>query len=331
MTDLIKRDGPGPIPLDQAASRLEDLLDQVLLEAPLVIRPYTRHLARAPGKRLRARSVLISAQDEDRQVPPDALLAAATIELVHLASLVHDDVIDQADLRRGQASLARLAGNKRAVICGDYLLSRGLTLLADLEDPASYLKKRIPDYMARLCLGELGQLAHNNDFHMTPLQYFRIVKGKTAALFEASFLAGALTAGLSEEAQKAYARFGHYLGMIFQLTDDCLDFEGDALMTGKNTQSDYEQNVITLPLILALMADPAFKAEVLAAHDQGKKLVRSRINDKVKELSGLDKTGRLVARYGQKALALLADLDLPPAKEADFEEALKLAMRLKSV
>ena len=331
MTDLIKRPGPGSIPLDQALPKLEDLLDQVLLKAPLVIRPYTRHLARAPGKRLRAQSVLISAQDEDRLVPPDALLAAATIELVHLASLVHDDVIDQADLRRGQASLGQLAGNKRAVICGDYLLSRGLTLLADLEDPSSYLKRRIPDYMARPRPGELGQLAHNNDFHMTPLQYFRIVKGKTAALFEASFLAGALTAGLSEEEQRGYARFGHYLGMIFQLTDDCLDFEGDAHMTGKNTQSDYEQNVITLPLILALMADPAFKAEVLEAHDQGYKMARSRINDKVKELSGLDKTGRLVARYGQKALVLLADLDLPPAKEADFEEALKLAMRLKTV
>lgn len=331
MTDRPASKTPSLVPLSRAGEDLDLILSRVLLKAPPVILPYTRHLAGSTGKRLRAMAVLISAQDPQGQVPYDALLAAAALELIHLASLVHDDVIDQADLRRGQASLRKLAGNKGAVICGDYLLSRSLSLLADLEDPGAYLQHKIPNYMARLCLGELEQLANNRNFHLSPLQYFRIVRGKTAALFEAAFMAGALILGLDQEEAAAYAHFGHYVGMIFQLTDDCLDFEADIREAGKDIRSDYEQNVITLPLILALRADPTFKAELMEADARGEKLPRSRIDERVRSLAGLDKTGRLVARYGDKALTLLDRLALGPDKRHDFEQVLFRAMRIQKV
>ena len=213
--------------LDVAVGRVADSLDDILRRSPPIIRRQTTHLAGSQGKLLRARSLLACARDQSGQIPENSIIMATAVELVHLATLVHDDVIDQADTRRGRPTLRKEFGNKAAVICGDYLLTRGVRLVSALQDPAHYLSLKFQDYLSLVCLGELNQYLNNNNFALTPLQYFRIINGKTAALFEASFLAGAVTGGEPEAVWPLYRRLGHYVGMIFQLNDDCLDFESD--------------------------------------------------------------------------------------------------------
>ncbi|HHX30049.1 MAG TPA: polyprenyl synthetase family protein [Clostridiaceae bacterium] len=312
---------------DQALAETRQLIADTLIQAPPVIRPYTSFLARGSGKMLRASGVLLCALDGDLAIHPDAVRMAAAIEIIHLASLVHDDVIDNAGLRRGRPTLNRQAGNKKAVICGDYLLSRSFKIVSRIPDPQGYLNVKFADYIGSLCLGELNQLINNSNFHMTPLSYFRIIKGKTAALFEASFLAGALTGGVPESELGTYCRLGHTIGMIFQLTDDCMDFEAGEDEAGKNTHSDYEQNVITLPLIFAMKSDPEFKAELLAAEEGGNKLSRRQINRQVIGARGLQKTRRVVWKYGEKALRMMDQLELSEEKRCQLETLLQKAMR----
>ena len=330
MTDQLLGLDSSPFKYDEAMLQTRQLIAEILQKSPLVIRQYTAYLAESSGKMLRAASVLICAQDDDLNIPVSAVQMAAAIELVHLATLVHDDVIDNADLRRGKPTLRKAFGNKTAVICGDYLLSKSLRLVSALPDPGKYLDRKFHDYISYLCLGELNQLVNNSNFNLTPLQYFRIINGKTAALFEASFLAGAVTGELSDSDLKKYSRLGHIIGMIFQLTDDCLDFEADLSVAGKNVQTDYEQNVVTLPLVFALKADPAFKNDIAAAESRGEKMPRSVINQLVIKDRGLFKTHQIVHDYGNKAQHLLDQLVMPAKKRADLELLLKKAMRSAS-
>jgi heptaprenyl diphosphate synthase len=333
MTEITEpRDNPGSARLtyDEAFAQTRRLIADALRNSPPVIRPYTAYLAESAGKMLRASSTLICAQGPDLLIPQDSIRLAAAIELVHLATLVHDDVIDHADIRRNRPTLRKAFGNKGAVICGDYILSLSLRMVAALPDPAHYLNRSYSDFIASLCLGEMSQLVHNNDFDLTPLQYFRIISGKTAALFEASFLTGAITGGATEHDCRQFGRLGHYIGMIFQMTDDCMDFEGDLGSAGKNVQTDYEQNVVTLPLVLAFAADTAFKTEVIAAERRGRKLPRSEVNQRVTVSLGLARTHELANDYGGKALRLLDRLAMPAPKRADLVLLLNKAMRQAS-
>ena len=132
-------------------------------------------------------SVLTCALDEEELIHRDAIRLAAAVELMHLATLVHDDVIDNADLRRGELSLQKKYGKRTAVICGDYLLCIALKMVSLIEDKDEYVKGRVPDYMSRVCLGELNQHINNGNFDLSVYRYLKIIAGKTAALFEASF------------------------------------------------------------------------------------------------------------------------------------------------
>lgn len=328
MTDKIIAAADDRLHFTDAMRQTSQLLDGLLLNTPQVIRRYTAHLAASKGKMLRAASVLTCAQGEDHLIPASSVLMAAAIELVHLATLVHDDVIDEADIRRGKPTLRKVSGNKIAVICGDYLLSQAIRLAASIPDRNKYFELKFQDHLASLCLGELSQLVNNNNFSLTPLQYFRIINGKTAVLFEAAFLAGALISGESAETCRLYGRLGHYTGMIFQLTDDCLDYESDQATAGKDVQTDYEQSVITLPLIFAMMADPGFKSQLVTASVQGHKLARPEIQRSVLTSGGLVRTHRVAQRYGAKAEAVLSQLNLSSPKTQDLALLLKKALRI---
>ena len=227
-------------------------VDKTLSNSPLIIREYTRHLMSSRGKFIRAISVILCAEDNEGFVHQNAVKIAAAIEILHLATLVHDDIIDNADLRRGNVTLQKKYGKRTAVICGDYLLSVSLRMAASLENSKDYLTLELPDYVGKVCLGELDQHINNANINLTIYRYLKIISGKTAALFEASFFAGAIIANSEEAEAKKYKRLGYNIGMIFQLTDDCIDFENTVETANKPVQSDYEQGVITLPLIHAL-------------------------------------------------------------------------------
>lgn len=322
---------------DSALDRVKEEVDSVLSSAPLIIRKYTKHLMKAKGKFIRAVSLLTCAQKKDGAINKSAGKLAAAIEILHLATLVHDDVIDDAGIRRGIPTLQKKYGKKTAVICGDYLLSVALKMSAsvyqdypdlDLQkiDASEYNRKfqslNLPDYVARVCLGELNQHINNGNLDLTVFQYLKIISGKTAALFEASFCAGAILSGSVMEEIKKYRRLGRQIGMIFQLMDDCMDFEATEETAQKPVQSDFEQNVITLPLIQALETLKDFKSKLQTA-----KVTRKEINQAVQKSGGIVFARMVAKRYHDKALKIICELDLSAEKKAALLAIIKKVNR----
>lgn len=324
MTNVINKqeDRKAVILPEEALELVRAEVAGALSGSPLVIREYTRHLTTSQGKFIRAASVLTCAEDREGGITPNAVKIAAAIEILHLATLVHDDIIDNADLRRGDVTLQKKYGKRTAVICGDYLLSMALKMAASIPNKKEYLDMELPDYVGRVCLGELNQYINNYNFNLTIYRYLKIISGKTAALFEASYLAGAIFAGVSEKETKKYKRLGFYIGMIFQLTDDCIDFENTVETAYKPVQSDYEQGVITLPLIHAMSELKEFKVK---AESTG--VTRDEINTAVARTGGLTFTKLIVRKYYDKSARLIRELDASESKKKKLMKVLNKAAR----
>lgn len=298
-----ERGGPAEkkyISFESALSLVREEVDRALLSSPAVVRTYTSHLALARGKFFRAVSLLTCAMNSEGMIDPNAVKLAAAVEVLHLATLVHDDVIDDADTRRGLPTLQKKFGKRTAVICGDYLLSRALQIAASIENKKDYLDIDVPDYVARICVGELSEQINTGNFDLSVYQYLKIIAGKTAALFEASFFAGAVLSGCDRSEYGAYKKLGHYLGMIFQLTDDCMDFEATESVAQKPVQSDFEKGVVTLPVIRALRMDPGLKER--AARQE---VTADEISTAVVSTGGLSFTRLVAKRYHGKYVKLL--------------------------
>ena len=317
------KDNTKLVKFDEALELVRSEVDNSLSASPLIIRGYTKHLTESKGKFIRAVSVLICAEDKDGLIHPNAIKVAASIEILHLATLVHDDVIDNADLRRGDVTLQKKYGRKTAVICGDYLFCVALNLATNITDKEDYLDVDMPNYMGKICLGELNQHLNNGNLNLSMYQYLKIISGKTAALFEASFFAGAIFAGCKEAECKKYKQLGHYIGMIFQLIDDCIDFENTVDEAKKPVQSDYEQGVITLPLIKAFEDVTDLKEK--ASSEQ---MTRKDINEAVAKAGGLSFTHRLVKKYHLKSMKIIKELELTENKKANLIEILNKASHL---
>lgn len=308
---------------ETAYQQVTEEINNILSSSPVVIREYTKHLALSTGKHIRAVSLLTCAIGENDLIKEDAIKLAASVELLHLATLVHDDVIDNAEIRRGELSLQKKYGKRTAVICGDYLLCVALKTAASVEDTEHYIKLQVPDYMSRVCLGELNQHINNGNFNLTVYRYLKIIAGKTAALFEACFLAGAILCDVPKSQQHQYAKLGRYIGMIFQLTDDLMDFETTQEIAKKPVRSDYEQNVITLPLIQAFR-----KINGLKERAQEGTLLWQDVNQFVSKAGGLVYTRMIAKKYYDKSMVLIDSLELTEKKRENLTAILNKALRL---
>lgn len=311
------------IEFDAALGCVKKEIDNVLTKSPLVIREYTKHLTNSQGKYIRAHSVLVCAEGENGMVPPNAVKIAAAIEILHLATLVHDDIIDNADLRRGEVTLQKKYGRKTAVICGDYLLCAALNLAASISNKQDYLDINMPDYIGRVCIGELDQHINNFNLNLSVYKYLKIISGKTAALFEASFFAGAVFSEVSETECKRYKQLGFNVGMIFQLTDDCMDFDATIDEAKKPVQSDFEQGVITLPLIHAFKHKKELQEKAATAG-----ISRNEINEAVNLTGGLGFTRLTVNKYYKKSKKIIAELNITETKRNRLLIILDKAARL---
>ncbi len=302
---------------DESIEQVNKEIKNALTRSPKVINEYLTHLSGSRGKMIRATSVLVVNQDEEGLIAEAAIKAAAAIEIIHLASLVHDDVIDNADIRRGEETLQKKYGKRTAVICGDYLLSVALHMVSGIPSDNENTSLSISDYIRRLCLGELLQHVNNWNLELSVFEYIKIISGKTAALFEASFFAGALLGEFSKKESKKYRRIGNYVGLIFQLQDDCLDFDKTVIKAKKPVQSDYEQGVITLPLIYAFDKFPKFKEKAIKG-----KITRKDINEAVDKSGGIEYTKRIMKRYFEKAKKEINDLNCSEVKKEQMKTIL---------
>ena len=311
---------------EDAFEQVKYQVDRLLSASPPIIRSYTKHLALSMGKFIRAASVITCAMDNHGRISEKAVKMAAAIEVLHLATLVHDDVIDNADLRRGAPTLQKKYGKRTAVICGDYLVCMAMKMAAsaaEKSDMEEYMELTIPDYMGKVCLGELNQHVNNGNVDLSLHQYLRIISGKTAALFEASFFTGAALVEKEQQRIREYAKLGHNIGMIFQLTDDCMDFEETVETARKPVQSDYEQNVITLPLIYTFRILPDFKKKA-----ETMRLSRDEINEAVRRSGGLHYTRLIAQKYYLKSQKLIRELNMPEEKDSGLRFLLDKAFRL---
>lgn len=312
------------IPFDEAMNSVLKETDRTLLTTPSIVRKYTGYLAGSRGKNIRALALLASAENKDGRVHSDAVKLASSIEILHLATLVHDDVMDDADIRRGKDTLQKKYGKRDAVICGDYLLSLAVKLAGESTDREKYIKLDVPDYMGRLCLGELSQDINNWNLNLSAMQYLRIISGKTAALFEASFYIGAVIGDTEGKALSRYMRLGKYTGMIFQLTDDCMDFEATERVARKPVKSDFEQGVVTLPLIYALGKMRGLKDRINAGG-----IANDDIDGIVQRSGGLIYTHRIAAMYFDKAKKIIDNLDVTDDKRRHLNTVLNKVYRLE--
>ncbi|MDC7232956.1 MAG: polyprenyl synthetase family protein [Spirochaetales bacterium] len=245
-----------PLFTDILDPELSGLLDRVrekiitlVQDSPDMIREDLELLTARPGKMLRPLFLLIAAQGGSAE-EDDLVSVAAAVELLHISSLAHDDVLDNAARRRGVETLHHRKGVKRAVLAGDYLLSLSVKLAS------SHFRENLVPYMIggieRLCLSEIEQDQNTGFFGISREDYYRRIRGKTAELFALSLFAGALLGGQSEEARDALYQAGIDFGMAFQIQDDVLDYRGNPRTMGKNGSSDLKSGIPTLPLILAL-------------------------------------------------------------------------------
>lgn len=306
---------------DQAVALMKEKVDKALLTSPHIIRQYTVHLSGSNGKFIRALSILTCALNKENLIHPNAVLLAAAVEVLHLATLVHDDIIDDADIRRGITTLHKKYDKKTAVICGDYLLCKALAMCASVPNKEDYLQLDMPDYMSRICFGELRQHINNGNLDLSIYSYLKIISGKTAALFEASFYAGAVLCEAEKKEIYQYKRLGHYIGMIFQLSDDCMDFDKTEQIAKKPVQSDFEQNVITLPLIHAFRNMENLKKVA-------KGLTRIEINAAVQKTGGILYTHNISKKYYEKSLKIIDRLTAANEKKDKLKAILNQSFRI---
>lgn len=219
------------------------------MQSPVALIPQlASHLIAAGGKRLRPMITIAAAQLSGYQGSDHAKLAAC-VEFIHTATLLHDDVVDESNLRRGLASANAVFGNKPSVLVGDFLFSRAFQLM--VEPGSLEVLAILSGASAVIAEGEVLQLVTSNDLSTTEDKYLEVIGSKTAALFAAAAEVGGVIAGRPAEDCKALARFGQELGIAFQLIDDALDYAASQVTLGKTVGDDFREGKITLPIILA--------------------------------------------------------------------------------
>ena len=291
------------------------ILEQLYSDVALVNK-IGQYIISAGGKRLRPLLVLLTARacgyQNDQHIP-----LAAVIEFLHTATLLHDDVVDQSDLRRGHETANALWGNAPSVLVGDFLYSRAFQMMVRLDS------MKLLDILANatnvIAEGEVLQLMNINDVTVTEPHYMNVIRCKTAMLFEASTHTAAILSGADAAAEKALADYGNYLGTAFQLTDDVLDYSGDAAAMGKNLGDDLAEGKPTLPLIYTVNhGSPEQQAVVKAAIKQGGLDHEAEVLAAVKSCGALDYTIDKATVFIDKAIECLNILP-----ESQYREAMK--------
>ncbi len=289
---------------DADMRRVNQVITDNLASPVALINQLSQHIILSGGKRLRPMLVILGARACDYGGDDDALLAAV-IEFIHTATLLHDDVVDDSDMRRGQQTASAIWGNEAAVLVGDYLYSRAFQMMVRADSMA------IMDLLANttntIAQGEVMQLLNIHDADTSEARYHEVIYAKTACLFEAAARIGAMLADAGEAEQEALRNYGKHLGIAFQLVDDALDYGADSDVLGKNVGDDLAEGKPTLPLIHALEnGSAAQQALIRRAIEQGS----SDDFDAIREVIG--STGALDYTFGQAethARAARANLD----------------------
>jgi octaprenyl-diphosphate synthase len=255
VNDLLTPASADVDPMAADMLRVDEVIRLRLASDVALINQISHYIVSAGGKRIRPRLVLLFSQALG-YAGPERHELAATVEFIHTATLLHDDVVDESSLRRGQQTANALFGNAASVLVGDFLYSRAFQMMVSVN------RMRVLEVLADatnvIAEGEVLQLMNMHDPDLAVDDYLRVIRYKTAKLFEASARLGAVLANAPRDVEEACADCGRALGTAFQLVDDLLDYEGDTHALGKNVGDDLREGKPTLPLLVAMArsADP---------------------------------------------------------------------------
>lgn len=290
------------------------LIQQRLHSDVALVNQLSHYIINSGGKRLRPLLALICARacgyQGDRHID-----IAAIIEFIHTATLLHDDVVDESDLRRGKETANNVWGNQAAVLVGDFLYSRSFEMMVDVGS------MRVMEILASttnvIAEGEVLQLLNCHDPDTTEERYMEVIHSKTARLFEAACQLGAVLAGKSPEEEQAMARYGMHLGTAFQLVDDMLDYTASSEAMGKNVGDDLAEGKPTLPLIVALRQSTGATAQMLRdSIEHGGLENLAQIIQAIRDTDALNYTAELAKREAQLAIEHLKSLPASPHRQA---------------
>ena len=287
-------------------AQVDAVIAQRLSSDVALIDQIAHYIVHAGGKRIRPKLVLLFANALGFDGPSRYELAAV-VEFIHTATLLHDDVVDESSLRRGKPTANALFGNAASVLVGDFLYSRAFQMMVSVN------RMRVLEVLADatnvIAEGEVLQLMSMHDPDISVESYLRVIRFKTAKLFEASARLGAVLANATPEIEEACAAYGRALGTSFQLIDDVLDYEGDTHELGKNIGDDLREGKTTLPLLIAMeRATPDQRALLRHAIEEGEQEKLQEIVVVVRETGALESTreaARAEARHASDCLRLL--------------------------
>jgi octaprenyl-diphosphate synthase len=262
----------------------EKIKNKLTSEVDLVQKISDYHI-KTGGKRLRALLTLGSSKLCGYLKGGRDINLAACVELIHEATLLHDDVIDNGDVRRGKKTTNVIWGNQSSILAGDYLLSRCFEMM--VEDGNLEILKLLSSTSAKIAQGEILQLQHKGEVDMLEETYLKIISSKTAILFSAATKVGAILAERNNKEKEALEFYGKNLGLTFQIADDTLDYNSDINLFGKNTGNDFYEGKITLPIILLFQQ----------AHDSEKKQLENIFNKNIRSEGDFSDVFKLISKY----------------------------------
>lgn len=301
-------------PIRTEMARVEKRLNEVARTAPPDIVQQLSYVLKGGGKRLRPALTLLAGKfyryDVELLLP-----TAAAIELLHTATLVHDDTVDESDLRRGRTSINHLWGNSNAVLLGDYLFAASARMTAETGNVR--VIKLFSETLMKICSGEIQESL--NLYNKTRDRYYQAISNKTASLLAAATESGAVLSEAPEEVVQSLKDYGHSLGMAFQIVDDILDFTGQKETLGKPVASDLSRGVFTLPVILLLERSQGEPVKALL--DSDKQKATELLMEMVQNSSVVDECYEVVRGFCSQARSALEQLPHSPAREALFQLA----------
>ncbi len=284
------------------------------------------YLVNSGGKRIRPAICILVAKAFDYS-GNDLIRLASSIELLHTATLIHDDVVDESLMRRGKESIQNKWDNAHGVLVGDFVYSKAFQLMASFDNPN--IIRALANATNRISEGEVLQLSLKNKDKLTENQYFEIIDRKTAELFKVSSVTAGILASCSNDQLDSLSQFSTSLGIAFQIQDDILDYYGDEKLTGKKVGKDYEEGKFTLPVITALKnADPKIRKKLLSLFEKKEKNNFEEVLNLLETANTYEKMQEVFIHYSKDCTNKLENVPQNLYREALEDIVSNLGLRL---
>jgi len=298
--------------INNEIKKVNNLLEQIIKSNDTVLEEASLHLLSSGGKRVRPAFVILSSQFGKSKQSEDTYKVAVALELIHMATLVHDDVIDKSDKRRGRLTISKKWDQTTAILTGNFLLALGLEQLSEVNHPR--IHTIISTSIVDVCRGELFQFQDQFNSNQTISNYLRRINRKTALLIQLATEVGALTSNASQQTVYKLKMIGHYIGMSFQIIDDILDFTSSENKLGKPVGSDLMNGHITLPVLLEMRRNSQFKKKITDLTSESPKEHFEICIQDIRNSESIHEAKEVSDHYLDKALKLIDSLNEPHAQ-----------------